>query len=524
MRLLARILDQRGDCPALDLDGRRRSYAELIDSAFALAGLVDELEMGSGLVGILAHKSFSAYVAVLASHLSGRGYVPLNVKFPAGRLASMLHQSGVRVVVVGKEGLEVLKSLLDAIGDGAAFTLVAAEPGGFGGLEGAYPAHRFVGSRSAGGNPSLPRPLRPEATAYLLFTSGSTGQPKGVPVSFANLEAYASHVAASFPLVPGDRASQTFDMTFDLSVHDIFATWSAGACLCPVGDATLVNPAKFIRDRQLTAWFSVPSVAMFMARGNSLRAGAFPRLRLSLFCGEPLPVATAEAWSKAAPGSRLINLYGPTEATVAIAEYEWPAERRPNASRNGLVPIGRVFPSQRHCLLGDGGRVLTGPGRGELCLSGTQVTEGYLNAPEKTAAQFVQLSPAMADRWYRTGDLVERGGDGVLHFIGRIDHQVKVNGYRVELGEVESTLRDASGCDGVAAVPWPAANGAASGLVAFILGEKRDEAALFAACRRVLPDYMVPSRILWRDSLPLNANGKVDRRALAGELDRQPAS
>ncbi len=521
MQLPARILQHRGDRPALDLDGRLRCYAEVIDTAFALAAVLDVADSGpTGLVAILAHKSFSAYVAALAAHLAGKGYVPLNIKFPPQRLASMLCRSGAGVVVVGSEGLGVLGSLLEAVGPERQLTVVGAETESFGGLPGAHPTHRFLSGRASAAA-TLPRPCRPDATAYLLFTSGSTGQPKGVPVSFANLDAYLSNVARHFPLEPTDRASQSFDMTFDLSVHDLFATWSAGACLCPVGDTTLVNPARFIRDQRLTAWFSVPSVAMFMARGRSLQPQAFPSLRLSLFCGEPLPVATAEAWCRAAPNSRLISLYGPTETTIAIAQHQWGPGNGRDSGRNGLVPIGRVFPTQRYCLLAAGRQVVSGPGRGELCLSGSQVTSGYLNALDKTSAQFVHLPEAGPDPWYRTGDLVEEDDRGVLHFIGRIDLQVKVNGYRIELGEVESVLREASGYDGVAAVPWPAAGGTAAGLVAFILGEASDDRPLFTACRKALPDYMVPTRIIWTRTLPLNANGKVDRNALIGELDRQ---
>jgi amino acid adenylation domain-containing protein len=521
MGTLNRVLANYGPRPALAIDGRVWSYAEVIDAAADLAQLLQATDGGRlGLVGLLAHKSFAAYVGAVGAHLAGRGYVPLNVKFPPQRLAAMLRSSGTGALVVGPEGLPRLAELLEAAAGGPFCTIVGLGLESFAGLDKQHPTHRFVLAGRARRTDGLASPpaMPAAATAYLMFTSGSTGTPKGVPVSFGNLDAYVAHIIGQFPLEPDDRVSQTFDMTFDLSVHDLFITWASGACLYPLADVTLLNPAKFIREMALTAWFSVPSVAMFMGRARTLKPGVFPSLRLSLFCGEPLPVVTANAWSAAAPRSRVVNLYGPTEATIAIAAYEWNEEGRNGIPEGGTVPIGRVFAPQSFCLLAEGGQVTAGPGRGELCLAGSQVTEGYLTAPEKTAERYVALA-ALPGRWYRTGDLVEADTKAVLHFLGRIDFQVKVNGYRVELGELEATLRAASGCDAVVAVPWPASNGSAQGLVAFILGEPRESAAVLSFCRRALPDYMVPSRIVWKEALPLNPNGKIDRTALAAELE-----
>ena len=498
---LTRILAHHGPAPALRLDGRSHSYAEVIDRALALAGRLAAVDPGPHRVAaVLAHKSLGAYAGALACHCAGLGYLPLNPKFPAERLAAMLRRGGAGSLVVDGESRAALSGLLATLPPGR------------------LPAVVDAGRDGTGGGLAGPLPHAPEAAAYLLFTSGSTGQPKGVPVSFANLESYVGAAASRWPLVPGDLASQTFDLTFDLSAHDLFLTWAAGACLCPLPDPVLLNPAGFIRDSGLTVWFSVPSVAMMMARARTLRPGLFPDLRLSLFCGEPLPAATARAWAAAALNSRVANLYGPTEATIAIAAFDWDAAAAGALPPESIVPIGRVFPGQRHCLVA-GGRPLTGPGRGELCLAGSQVTVGYLDAPDRTAAQYVRL-PGLAGLWYRTGDLVEEDASGLLHFIGRIDFQVKIAGYRVELGEVEAALRAACGCDGVVVLPWPVEpGGGARGLAAFVLAEERDPGPILTALRRTLPDYMVPARIVWRRSLPLNANGKVDRESLVSQLN-----
>lgn len=511
---LSRILANDGGRPALSVAGRAWTHGEIIERSAGLAATLAEADGGLlELIGVIAHKSPWAYAAALAAHLAGKGYVPLNVKFPPRRLAAMVRQSGLSTIVAAGEGFAALAAVLDLMEDGPPVTVIATEAG----FPGAGGRHTIIRHRPAAGL-AAPRPHRPDAAAYVLFTSGSTGVPKGVAVSFANLEAYLDHMDVVYPLYPGDRASQTFDMTFDLSVHDIFATWRAGACLFPVPDATLLSPARFIRDAGLTVWFSVPSVAMLMGGARTLRRGIFPSLRLSLFCGEPLPVATAGAWAAAAPSSRIVNLYGPTEATIAIAAYEWDREKDEARPAGGIVPIGRPFPGQSHCLLGDNGQVLAPPAKGELCLSGSQVTRGYLDAPEKTASQYVVLPQRGSAVWYRTGDLVEEDAAGLLHHRGRIDFQVKINGYRVELGELEATLRAVARADAVVAVPWPVAGGSAQGLVAFILGAEQDGRTILDACRQTLPAYMVPARIIWKDSLPFNANGKIDRTALAAEL------
>ena len=514
--VLSRILAQPPGNPALGIGGRTLSYGALVTEAGALARVVAEADCGAlGVAGLLAARSLTAYAGALSALLAGRGYVPLNPGFPTERTASMLVQSGTRVLIVGREGLAALAPLLARAP--ASMTVIGPELDGFDGLEAVAPGHRFLTRRQlpAGGPPAVP-PGGAGTIAYLLFTSGSTGRPKGVPVSFGNLASYLDHVVGRHGIGPGDRVSQTFDLTFDLSVHDLFVTWSAGACLCPLPEAALLAPARFIREAGLSVWFSVPSIPMLMQRTRTLRPGLFPGLRLSLFCGEALPHCLAAAWAEAAPHSTLINLYGPTEATIAITEHRW---TRAGVARHGIVPLGTVFPGQRAALLAEDGAVVAGAGRGELCLSGPQVTAGYLDDPGKTARQFIALS-GTGGLWYRTGDAVERDPDGCLYFLGRVDSQIKIMGHRIELQDVDHALREAAGSDLAVAVPWPETADGIRGLVGCVVPAGAvDAAALLAACRRRLPDYMVPARIVFFEDLPLNSNGKIDRKALRARLE-----
>jgi acyl-coenzyme A synthetase/AMP-(fatty) acid ligase len=278
-----------------------------------------------------------------------------------------------------------------------------------------------------------------------------------------------------------------------------------------------MSPGKFIRDNALSVWFSVPSVPMFMEKMRSLRPRSLPSLRWSFFCGEALPIRAVKNWTTAAPNSRIVNLYGPTETTIAITEYEW--EPSPGDARLDTVPLGWVFPSHRACLLADG-QVNSGPGRGELCLSGPQVTTGYLNDATKTAEHYVRFADRSDIVWYKTGDIVDRRDDGCMLFVGRADSQVKINGHRVELQEIEAILRALAKSDLIVAVPWPSTTTGAGGVVACAANvSAADCQRILRACQDLLPPYMVPSRLVSLPALPLNANGKIDRKAIVALLD-----
>ena len=190
------------------------------------------------------------------------------------------------------------------------------------------------------------------APAYLLFTSGSTGTPKGVLVNQGNVTSYLDYVGPRYAINADDRCSQNFDLTFDLSVHDLFVCWDAGATLCPYPEQYLA-PVSIINEKDLTVWFSVPSVVKFASKLGLLEPGAFPSLRLSLFCGEALSARLATLWEQAAPHSIVENIYGPTEATIAISHYRWDPVRSPRECPRGIVPIGWIFEGQQCCIVDD---------------------------------------------------------------------------------------------------------------------------------------------------------------------------
>jgi acyl-CoA synthetase (AMP-forming)/AMP-acid ligase II len=279
-------------------------------------------------------------------------------------------------------------------------------------------------------------------------------------------------------------------------------------------------PAKFIRDHALTMWFSVPSVAGSLTRLRLLQPGSFPSLRFSLFCGEPLPASYAQAWQEAAPNSIVENLYGPTETTIAISNYRWDREKSLPECRNGIVPIGWTFAGQKACVIDHNWRPAASGEIGELCLSGSQVTSGYWNNPEKTVEQFVHLPGDEQTLWYRTGDMAKQDETGRLISLGRLDNQVKIRGHRVELQEIEEVIRKACGSTQVVSMPWPVHNGSSDGVVAFVSGlDSLDHRRVLACCSGLLPEYMVPKKIYLLGEIPLNVNGKIDRQKLVQLLE-----
>ena len=503
--------------PALELGDMSLSYEQLWNYAGKItACLKNILGPSEKIVAVLADRSVAAYGGILGVLGSGRGYVPLNPKFPIERTLVMLKASGCNTLIVGEECASTLGSLLPQLDKN--LTLVIPDPA-WAPHGNEKSRHRIIPAQQLR---KVADPCEPTIdgndTAYLLFTSGSTGVPKGVAVSQSNAVAYMNYAAKRFGMHSEDRCSQNFDLTFDLSVHDLFTCWDGGATLCPYAEQTL-TPATLVDELRLTCWFSVPSVAMFASKIGLLEPGAFPTLRWSLFCGEALSSSLATAWQQAANHSILENLYGPTEATIAITHYRWNSKTSPAECVRGLVPIGWPFDGQQVCAVGQDFALVPLGESGELCLGGSQVTRGYLNDPEKTARSFVRLKHTGNQVWYRTGDLVRQDERGCLFYLGRRDFQVKVNGYRVELQEIDLVLREAARTELAVAIPWPLSDGSASGIVGVLSGsDPVHDKEIIAACEARLPRYMVPNRIYHFPQIPLNVNGKIDRARITEML------
>jgi acyl-coenzyme A synthetase/AMP-(fatty) acid ligase len=249
-----------------------------------------------------------------------------------------------------------------------------------------------------------------------------------------------------------------------------------------------------------------------MQRMKVLAPNSMSSLRYSFFAGEPLPVASASMWKAAAPNSVVDNLFGPTEATVVCIGQRFHGPENATPAR-GVVAIGTPFPGMEAAIVDASLKFVPDGQNGELLLSGPQLSSGYFGDSELSSKCFPNLA---GRRWYRTGDLAYRDTSGVFHHLGRIDNQVKVLGLRVELEEIEAHLREVYETDSVAVIAWPVEHGSASGIVAFVCGRiGADDPALKTQIKKRLPSYMVPSTVHHIESIPLNSNGKVNRKELA---------
>ena len=513
------------DRPALEVAGQTLTYAELRDRAASLAATIDRHHPGGGseMVGLFAYRSPTAFAGVLGTLCSGRAYVPINRTFPTDRSRVMVQRCGTRVLIIDAESAGQLDQLLVEATD--PMLLILPDHDDVTDVAGRHAGHTVLGAGEL--EPASAweeREAEPASLAYLLFTSGSTGTPKGVMVEHRNIRHYIDRMGERFSLTEEDRCSQCFEMTFDVSVFDMFVCWDAGACLCCPSQKTLIKPGRFIRDSRLTLWYSAPSLAILMKRFGMLKPDSYPTLRYSLFAGEALPAEMVRAWEQAAPGSVIENQYGPTEVSIVCVLYRWDPETSPAECEQGVVPIGHAVEGLGLLVADpDLGEVEPG-GEGELLVRGPQVTPGYWEDPGKTAAAFV-VPPGRDEVHYRTGDRVRRPAtEGApVTYLGRLDHQIKVRGVRIELGEVEAVLREESGVDSVVAVGWPRRVGGADGIEAFIGEEALDAEQIRARIEARLPGQMVPRHIHLLPELPLNANGKFDRPALLARLETEAA-
>ncbi|MDO9598618.1 MAG: amino acid adenylation domain-containing protein [Azoarcus sp.] len=508
--------------PALEVEGQVLTYAELRSHAAGIAAvLAAGVRPGAPLLaGVLANRSLPVYAGLLGTLMAGFGIVPLNPGFPPQRTRQMIDQAELEVLILDAKGESQLGEILADIG--RSLQIVLPYTNDVEALRARWPQHRFVPASElvepVGWEPVS---VAPDSLAYLFFTSGSTGVPKGVGVLHRNTLRFVAMSVERYAVCgvsETDRFSQFYDITFDSSMFDLYVCWAFGGCLCSPSHVEWVNPNKYIIEKELTVIDIVPSTGHALNRTNGWRPGRFPRLRLCRFGGEALSADLAATLSAAAPNAIVENVYGPTECTVDAAYYRWKPDSSASECLHGIVPIGDAGPKVTLMIVDQGLEAVPIGEEGELLISGEQVTPGYWRNPERTAQAFVNI-PHREGRYYRTGDLVRKlGVDRPIVFLGRLDHQIKIAGVRIELGEVEKALRDAAETDLAVALGWPLTSSGAAGIVGFIADPGANVDAIRGRLKHVLPSVMVPREIHLLASFPLNNNGKIDRKALLESL------
>jgi amino acid adenylation domain-containing protein len=524
---VTRQAESRPDARCLVFGNESLTYAELDQRSNQLAHLLREGGCQKGdRVCILMPKSPEAILSMIGALKAGCMHVPIDSASPAARIARILESCETRWILAAGPVTPLLNELLADErfrGHISVGWLDSEGPQ----ASNFQPAFYRADLKHARAN-ALPQECEPGDGAHILFTSGSTGAPKGVVITHSNVLAFVTWALKHFGIDHTDRFSGHTPFHFDLSTFDIFGTLAAGAELHLVPPSVALLPPKlveFIRNSQLTQWFSVPSVLNYIAKFNALRQGDFPSLRRVLWCGEVLPTPALAYWMKHLPHVRFTNLYGPTEATIASSYYDVPACPQDPQEQ---IPIGRPCGGEELLVLNDDLEPVPPGQTGNLYIAGAGLSPGYWRDPEKTAAAFLRdprssnapEDSGIADksrRLYRTGDLAWQDESGCIYFVGRADTQIKSRGYRIELGEIETALNSCEALQECAVVAIQAETfGGWMICCAYVSrnGDNVTQALLRKHLEKLVPGYMLPVRWMQYPALPKNANGKVDRPRL----------
>ncbi len=466
------------------------TYGELGARSDLFAAWLDrELEGRAGPVAVHGHKEPEMLVAFLGAVKCGRAYVPIDVSVPAQRVEKIIEGAGAALVVTPETVSNVLGEISESVAES-------------------------LGARKL-------RRVDADDAFYILFTSGSTGEPKGVVITLSNLTAFVEWMLGEQGyMAAGEVFLNQAPFSFDLSVMDLYGSLTSGGTLQSVTKEELSNLKalyKRLAESGISTWVSTPSFAQMCLIEKGFSESMMPSMRRFLFCGETLAPETASQLLERFPSAAVWNTYGPTEATVATTSVR--VDRALIAEFSPL-PVGSEMPGTRILICGDDGAPVAEGERGEIVIVGPNVSPGYLNRPELTGKMFGQRAEG---RFYRTGDW-GRMRRGQVFFEGRMDGQIKLNGYRIELGDMEANLR---GLEEVAdAVVLPVQKGGkVDSLAAFVVLSGAKQGSDFEVTARLkarlgerVPVYMVPRKFIYKDAFPMTPNGKADRRKLAEEL------
>ena len=515
---LVRQASHRPDTVALAMGDERLTYAELEASSNQFAHMLRYFGAERGdRVCLFLPKSPSAIAAMLGTLKADCAYVPIDVTSPAQRVERIVRAADPSAVVVTASTAALVDELV-AVGCVAesmpicAIDEIAVEGSNF----------RSWASRENWSSQACD-PLQfsntPDDPAHLLFTSGSTGVPKGVVIKHSNVIPFIEWAVGYFGVDTSDRISGHPPLHFDLSTFDIYGAQAAGAELHLLPASLNLIPHKLadqIRNARLTQWFSVPSTMTLMAKLDAIGEGDFPTLRRVIWCGEVLPTPIAIHWMRRLPHVQFTNLYGPTEATIASSYHTLPEIP---STETAPIPIGRACPGEELLLLDDELRAVEPGEIGEIYIAGVGLSPGYWRDNERTRDAFLDdpRAPASGARIYKTGDLGRASDDRLVYFLGRRDTQIKSRGYRIELGEIESALSAVPQVRESAVVGVESEGFEGWTICCAYVSDEPNEVTVHDVkekLREALPSYMLPSRWLVLTELPKNANGKIDRRAL----------
>lgn len=481
---LLNSIKQHAVRPAFFFENTYFSYQQLIERISRLQIFFLKREHDLKSLGIIANNDFDTYAAIITCLLSGITYIPIEPTHPDERNNHIVDLS-----------------LTDAIycSDMTALSKNFIERNHL----------KFLLESDQANKEQDAFIVRSNMPAYVLFTSGTTGTPKGVPITVDNLEAFAENIGImGLKITNEDRFLQVFDLTFDLSVFSYLIPLLHGACIytLPKVPFKYMLAVQLIQDKAITHVITVPSFISYIE--PYFKEINLPMVKYWLFCGEALKTRQVESWQKCLPNTEIFNVYGPTEATIFCSYYLC----KVNAIKdhNGVVCIGKPFDGTSFALFNEDS-CITGTGYiGELCLTGRQLTPGYLNNEINNKQAFFEYNGLA---YYKTGDLCSVDSDYDYFFEGRNDSQIKINGYRIELGEIENVALKIKGINEAVAIVINESD--SDQIILFLVGRvKSGEKSIKDYLKKRIPDYMLPRKFIFIKALPYNLNGKVDKNSL----------
>lgn len=483
---ITRAFDKYAARNAFVIDDISYTYKQLSETVHAISCFINSRE--DKVIGIIAENKLETYAAILAVLMSGRTYVILHPVYPKHRNKKIAQSAGIRLVLHTKD-IRVLN--LDTQN-----------------LELACTSDMQPNDAAATASPTL---IAQDETAYILFTSGSTGEPKGVPISRRNLNAfYTAYSRLGWQLDENDRMLQMFELTFDVSIVSYLYPLTLGACVYTVSPEGVkyINVIEILEKYNLTFAAVAPSLLQLLL--PYFAEISLPALRYLVVTAEASDVELLSAFRKCIPNASVTNLYGPTEGTIYCTAYRIPATACKH--HNGMAAIGKPFDGIDAVIMDENGAPLPTGETGELWISGPQVMSGYWHAPEKSAECLVEASDGKV--YYKTGDLCRMDADGDIIYCGRKDSQIKLQGFRIELSEIEYVAKNYfNGECRVVVIPKHGKNNQCE-LHLVIEKAQIDKQQMEAYMGSKLPFYMIPKHIHCMEQFPLNTSSKTDRKKI----------
>lgn len=483
--LTSSILENR-DKNAFFINGIFYKYEELAQIISNIRSYIsDRNKEDEKIIGLIANDDLETYASIIALWLEGKAYVPINPETPFERNQNIINEAFIKTVI-DSSGIRYFQNIDTIESKKLPTTTINLSP----------------------------RDFNDKELVYMLFTSGTTGKPKGVPITRENLDGFVKAFwDMGFEINSNDKCLQMFELTFDLSVMSYLIPLLKGACVYTIPKDKIKYGYIFelMEDQELTVSLMVPSILHYLR--PYFDEIDMPKMKYSLFCGEALPLDITNEWSKCLPNARIVNVYGPTEDTIFCTYYDIIRDEV-NKSNNGVLSIGKPMKGNYTILIDEHNRILPKGSTGELCLGGIQLTPGYWNNEEKNNETFFTVDYlGKEERFYKTGDLCKTDNDGDLLYLGRIDFQTKIQGFRVELSEIEFYAKEFLKKINVVVIAMKDNIGNTE-LGMAIEGKQFDPTSMLDHLKLKLPAYMIPKKISFIDVFPLNMNGKTDRNKL----------